>query len=57
MLSLEDDEQEMIILRYYHDLAIREAGTQLGLPPSQAYRLHDKALAHAASLFFNPPRG
>jgi RNA polymerase sigma factor (sigma-70 family) len=50
ILSLEDNEQEMIILRYYHDLTIREAGTQLGLSPSQAYRLHDKALAHLAGL-------
>ena len=50
VLSLEDDEQEMIILRYYHDLTIREAGTQLGLPPAKAYRLHDKALARLAGL-------
>lgn len=50
VLSLKDDEQEMIILRYYHDLTIREAGTQLGLPTAKAYRLHDKALAHLAGL-------
>jgi len=36
----------MIIFRYYSDLTIREAGSQLGLSPSQAYRLHDKVLAH-----------
>jgi RNA polymerase sigma factor (sigma-70 family) len=50
ILSIEDDEHEMIILRYYSDLTIREAGTQLGLTPPQAYRLHDKALAHLAGL-------
>jgi len=50
VLSLKDDEQEMIILRYYYDLTIEEAGTQLGLPPSKAYRLHDRALAHLAGL-------
>jgi len=50
VLSLKDDEQEMIILRYYQGLTIKDAGTQLGLSPSQAYRLHDKALAHLTGL-------
>jgi len=40
----------MIILRYYQGLTIKDAGTQLGLSPSQAYRLHDKALAHLTGL-------
>jgi len=31
-------------------LTVKEAGTQLGLSASQAYRLHDKALAHLARL-------
>jgi len=50
VLSLDDDERDMIILRYYSGLTVKEAGTQLGLSASQAYRLHDKALAHLARL-------
>jgi DNA-directed RNA polymerase specialized sigma subunit len=50
MLSLDDDEQDMIILGYYIGLTIREAGNQLGLSPAQAYRLHEKALARLAGL-------
>jgi RNA polymerase sigma factor (sigma-70 family) len=46
VLSLDSDEREMIILRYYRGLTTKEAGSQLGLSPSQAYRLHDKALAN-----------
>jgi RNA polymerase sigma factor (sigma-70 family) len=48
VLSLEDGAREMIILVYYQGLTIGEAGTQLGLPGPQAYRLHTKALAHLA---------
>jgi RNA polymerase sigma-70 factor, ECF subfamily len=48
VLSLDDDERDMIILRYYSGLTVKEAGSQLGLSVSQAYRLHDKALAHLA---------
>jgi len=50
VLSLDDDERDMIILRYYEDLTTKEAGSRLGLPRWQAYRLHDKALAHLARL-------
>ena len=50
VLSLEAAAQEMIILVYYHDLTIRQAGAQLGLSPARAYRLHDKALARLAEL-------
>jgi len=50
VLTLEDNERAMIILRYYEDLTIKEAGSLLGLPMAQAYRLHDKALAHLAGL-------
>jgi len=50
VLSLDGDEREMIVLRYYNGLTTKEAGSQLGLSPSQAYRLHDKALAHLAGL-------
>jgi RNA polymerase sigma factor (sigma-70 family) len=50
VLSLGGDEQDMIVLRYYHDLTIKEAGIQLGLSQSQAYRLHDQALARLAGL-------
>jgi len=48
--DLPGDEQDMIILCYYNDLTIKEAGSRLGLSLSQAYRLHDKALAHLAGL-------
>jgi RNA polymerase sigma factor (sigma-70 family) len=48
VLSLQDDERNMIILRYYEDLTTEEAGRLLGLSRSKAYRLHDKALAHLA---------
>jgi len=50
VLALGDMERDMIVLHYYHDLTIREAGSQLGLSQSQAYRLHDSALAHLAGL-------
>ena len=40
----------MIILCYYNGRTIKEAGHQLGLPESRAYRLHHKALAHLAGL-------
>jgi len=50
VLALGDMERDMIVLHYYHDLTIREAGSQLGLSPSQAYRLHDSALAQLAGL-------
>ncbi len=50
VLSLDGDERDMIILRYYNGLTTKEAGSQLGLSASQAYRLHDKALAHLAGL-------
>jgi len=50
VLSLDGDERDMIILRYYNGLTTKETGSQLGLSPSQAYRLHDKALAHLAGL-------
>lgn len=50
VLGLDDDERDMIILRYYNDLTTKEAGNQLGRSPSQAYRLHDKALAHLAEV-------
>jgi RNA polymerase sigma-70 factor (ECF subfamily) len=50
VLGLADDERDMILLRYYNGLTIREAGNQLGLSPAQAYRLHDKALASLAGL-------
>ena len=48
VLSLPDDERDMIMLVYYEDLTIKKAGRLLGLSKSQAYRLHDKALAHVA---------
>jgi RNA polymerase sigma factor (sigma-70 family) len=48
ILSLEDDEREMITLVYYERLTIAEAGTQLGLSAPQAYRLHSKARARLA---------
>jgi RNA polymerase sigma-70 factor, ECF subfamily len=48
VLSLQCDERNMIILRYYEDLPIKEAGRLLGLSMSKAYRLHDRALAHLA---------
>lgn len=50
VLGLDDDERDMIILRYYNDLTTKRAGNQLGLSASQAYRLHDKALAHLAEV-------
>ena len=50
VLGLADDERDMIILRYYNGLTIREAGNQLRLSPARAYRLHDKALASLAGL-------
>jgi RNA polymerase sigma factor (sigma-70 family) len=50
ILSLEDTEQEMIILVYYSGLTIGEAGTQLGIPAWRAYRLHERALANLAGL-------
>jgi RNA polymerase sigma factor (sigma-70 family) len=50
VLSLDGNERDMIILRYYRGLTIKEAGGQLGLSLSQAYRLHDTALAHLAGL-------
>jgi len=50
VLRLDDNEQDVIILRYYNGLTIKEAGSQLGISESQAYRLHDKALAHLAGL-------
>jgi len=50
VLHLGDDERNMIILRYYDDLTTKDAGLQLGLSTSQAYRLHRKALAHLARL-------
>jgi RNA polymerase sigma factor (sigma-70 family) len=48
--SLPGDEQNMILLCYYRGLTIKEAGSQLGLQLSPAYRLHEKALAHLAGL-------
>jgi len=50
VLELDGDERDMIILRYYNDLTTKDAGIQLGLSASQAYRLHRKALAHLAGL-------
>jgi RNA polymerase sigma factor (sigma-70 family) len=50
VLSLDGDGRDMILLRYYNGLTTKEAGSQLGLSKSQAYRLHDKALAHLAEL-------
>jgi RNA polymerase sigma factor (sigma-70 family) len=50
VLSLDGNERDMIVLRYYSGLTVKEAGSQLGLSVSQAYRLHDKALAHLARL-------
>jgi RNA polymerase sigma factor (sigma-70 family) len=50
VLSLDGDERDMIILRYHKGLTIKEAGSQLGLSMSQAYRLHDKALANLEGL-------
>jgi RNA polymerase sigma-70 factor, ECF subfamily len=50
VLNLDSEERDMIIIRYYRDLTIKEAGTQLGLTQTQAYRLHNKALAHLAGL-------
>jgi len=50
VLSLEDGEQDLIILVYYEGLTIGEAGNQLGLPKHKAYRLHAKALADLAGL-------
>lgn len=43
--SLDSDERAMIIACYYDRSTIEEAGSQLCLPPSRAYRLHTKALA------------
>jgi RNA polymerase sigma factor (sigma-70 family) len=50
VLSLADAERELIILCYYNGLTIKEAGSQLSLSASKAYRLHDKALANLAGL-------
>jgi RNA polymerase sigma factor (sigma-70 family) len=50
VLSLERSEQQMITMRYYDDLTIKEAGRQLGLSYPQAYRLHTRALAHLREL-------
>ena len=50
VLSLDGNERDMILLRYYNGLTTKEAGIRLGLSESQAYRLHDKALAHLAGL-------
>jgi RNA polymerase sigma factor (sigma-70 family) len=50
VLGLDYHERDMIILRYYNGLTIKEAGSQLGVSESQAYRLHDKALSHLAGL-------
>lgn len=50
VLSLEGDEFRMIDLHYYEDLTIGDAGERMGLPASQAYRLHTRALAHLAKL-------
>lgn len=50
VLSLAEDERDAIIFRYYHGLTFAEAGTQLGISPSQARRLHKKALTNLAGL-------
>jgi RNA polymerase sigma factor (sigma-70 family) len=50
ILSFEDTEQDLIISVWYKGLTIGEAGTQLGLPGHQAYRLHTRALAKLAGL-------
>jgi RNA polymerase sigma-70 factor, ECF subfamily len=50
VLNLEDNERDMIVLRWYGGLTIKEAGTRLGLSASRAYRLHEKAVAHLAEL-------
>jgi RNA polymerase sigma factor (sigma-70 family) len=50
VLSLDGDERDMIILCYYNGLTVKDAGSQLGLSMSQAYRLRGKALANLAGL-------
>ena len=50
VLSLQDDDQDLIVFRSHHHLAVREVVGRLGLSPPQAYWLHDKALAHLAGL-------
>jgi RNA polymerase sigma factor (sigma-70 family) len=50
VLSLDGAERDMIILCYYNGLTVKEAGSRLGLSMSQAYRLHDKALANLEGL-------
>jgi RNA polymerase sigma factor (sigma-70 family) len=50
VLSLDDDERDMVYLHYYCDLTIKEAGHQLGLSQSRSYRLHDKALTRLKGL-------
>jgi len=50
VLSLSQGERDVILFRYYHDLTFAEAGHQLGISPSQARRLHIKALASLAGL-------
>lgn len=50
VLGLADAERDLIIFHYYGGLTIKEAGSQLGLPASKAYRLHTKALASLAGL-------
>jgi RNA polymerase sigma factor (sigma-70 family) len=50
VLSLDRSEQQMIAMRYYDDLTIKEAGRQLGLSYPQACRLHARALAHLREL-------
>jgi RNA polymerase sigma factor (sigma-70 family) len=50
ILSLEDVEQNLVILVWYKGLTIGAAGAQLGLSGPQAYRLHVKALAKLAGL-------
>lgn len=50
LLRLVGDERDMLFLTYYQDLRIADAGRQLGISGTGAYRLHERALRHLAAL-------
>jgi RNA polymerase sigma factor (sigma-70 family) len=50
LLRLPETERDMLFLIYYGGLTIGEAGQELGIPPTQAYRFHKRALRDLAAL-------
>jgi RNA polymerase sigma-70 factor, ECF subfamily len=50
VLHLSEDERYMLFQVYYQDRTIRTAGKELGIPESQAYRLHKRAKRNLAEL-------